>query len=845
MERTLTNAVGLFGHTKIVFGTFYWQTCNMEMRDDLLHTLRALRSHPAPLVGAVLTLALAIGINAAMVGLVGRAFLTPPEHLQEPDRLVTVAFERGQADERVRMATTSYVTFASIRDHVPAFSGAAAWQRTSTTAVIDGDQIQASAMLVSGTYFDVLGASPRMGRPILPEDDRAAAEPVAVLSHGFWKAAFGGDRDVLGRRVIVSGLDYIVGGVMPPRFSGHSTASVDVWVPFAAAMRRSPGWDQDPYRRVTAILARLAPGANETAAAAQAGTATNTTVVLAPLGGAEVPAADRRVAYWLTGISALVLAIGLANTATLLSVRASRRRRDFAIRAALGAARTRLARQALIEAVMIASAATAVSLLLASWFDAAVRRVLLPDVATMEATSRMTLLAAAAAGALAFATIAFANLSSLPRSLSSKALEGVERHSGRRSPVQTGLLVVQTALSVLLLAGAGMFGRSLYNLISQDFGIDMDGVAVVDVQQGPGSALRDDLFGAALERVRTIPGVQAATPIAAIPFSGFNVPPISVPGLAEPPGANRQLPFLQAATPQFFDILRIRIVEGRKFTEADERGAAVVVVNETMARTVWPGESAIGKCIRIGFDPGFNPETATGPPVPSAAVPCREVVGVARDMRQRSLLPGDGEDRLMQYFVPFSQVPIPPFIEDPGPRAWGLLLRVDRDVAAIAPQVRRTVTAGRTDLPFVRVRPYADLLERQMRPWRLGTVLLGLFSALAVLVGAVGLYAAFSHAVTIRRREMAIRLAIGSRPGGVAALVLREAAVLAGAGVIAGWTAAAIGGRWLQSLLFDTSQTDPIVLGSAGALMLVVAVAATLLPARAAANANPASLLRS
>jgi putative ABC transport system permease protein len=345
--------------------------------------------------------------------------------------------------------------------------------------------------------------------------------------------------------------------------------------------------------------------------------------------------------------------------------------------------------------------------------------------------------------------------------------------------------------------------------------------------------------------VRAVPGVRAATPIAAIPFSGFNVPPISVPGLAEPPGAGHQLPFLQAASPEFFDILRIRIVDGRKLTDADDRGAPVVVVNETMARTVWPGARAVGKCIRIGFDPDFNPEAAAGPPVPSAAVPCREVVGVARDIRQRSLLPGDGEDRLMQYFVPFSQVPVPPFIDNPGPRPWGLMLRIDGDLSAIAPQVRRIVTSGRADLPFVRVRPYADLLDRQMRPWRLGTVLLTLFSALAVIVGAVGLYAAFSHAVTIRRREMAIRIAIGSRPAGVTTLVLREAAVLAGAGVIGGWIAAVISGRWLQSLLFETSRTDPIVLGSAGALMLIVAMAATLLPARAAARADPASLLRS
>jgi predicted permease len=807
--------------------------------------MRSLRSDPGPLVAAVLTLALAIGLNAAMVGLVGRAFLEPPEHLIQPDRLVTLAFERGEGDRRARMTSMSYVTFSAIRDNVPAFAGAAAWQRTSATIVLDGDQRQVDATLVSGNYFDVLGVHPRIGRAILPEHDRAAAEPVVVLSHAFWRSAFGGDRGVLGRRLVINGLDYSIASVMPPRFSGHSTANVDLWIPFAAAMRQSPGWDQDPYRRMTAILARLAPDANESAAMAQAGAATNAKVVLSPLAGADVPAADRRVAYWLTGISGLVLLIGLANSATLLSVRASRRRRDFAIRAALGAARSRLAADAVREAALIAVAATFLSVLLASWFDAAVRGVLLPDVAAMDLSSRITLIAAAAAGLLGFITTATANLSSLPRVLSSSALEDALHHSRRRSPVQTALLVVQTAFSVLLLAGAGMFGRSLYNLLAQDFGIDMDGVVVVDIQQGPGSALRDDLFGAALARVRAIPGVQAATTIAAIPFSGFNVPPISVPGLAEPPGANKQLPFLQAATPEFFDILRIRIQQGLKLTDADERGAPVVVVNETMARTVWPGESAIGKCIRIGFDPDFNPETATGPPTPSAAVPCRQVVGVARDMRQRSLLPGDGEDRLMQYFVPFSQVPVPPFIPNPGPRAWGLLLRVDGDLAAIAPQVRRVVSEGRTDIPFVRVRPYADLLERQMRPWRLGTVLLALFSTLALIVGAVGLYAAFSHAVTIRRREMAIRIAIGSRPEGITALVLREALLLAGAGVIGGSIAAVIGGRWLQALLFETSRTDPIVLGASASLMLTVALAATLLPARAAARSNPALLLRS
>jgi len=777
-----------------------------------------------------------------MVSLVSRALLSRPEHVVEPERLVALAFERGEGDERARMLSTSYVTYSRIRDGVSAFSSVAAWQRISGTIVIDGDQVETHAMLVSGTYFDLLGAKARVGRPVQPGDDKAAAEPVAVVSHAFWRGALVGG-DVLGRRVSINGLGYVISGVMPAGFSGHSAASVDLWIPFSAAMRESPGWDLDPYRRVGSILARLAPGASAVAAATQAGSLASMRVVLDPVGGADVPAADRRVAFWLTGVSALVFVIGLANAGTLLLVRASRRRRDVAIRSALGASRGRLLKEAAIEAVFISLAATAASMLLASWFESAVRQVLLPDVAPASGTSTLTLAAAAVAGLIAAAAAAIANASNIGGGFAAASLESGDRQSGKRSAVQTSLLILQTTLSVVLLAGAGLFGRSLYNLLAQDFGMTMDGVGVVDVQQGPGRG-PGDMFDAALERVRAIPGVRAATPIGAIPFAGFNVPPIAVPGLPAPPNVDGQLPFLQAATPEFFDILGIRVVAGRAFTAADDNGALVVIVNETMARTVWPGQSALGKCIRIGFDPGFDPETAQGPPTPSPAVPCREVVGVAGDMRQRSLIPSGSEGRLMQYFVPYSQVPVPPFVPNPDRGAWGLLLKVDTDLAAAAPAVRRAIVGGRVDAPFVRVREYSRLLERQMRPWRLGTLLLGLFSALAVSVGAIGLYAAFAHAVTVRRREMAIRIALGARPGRVLKLVLREALMLAGIGVAAGWLVVIVAGRWLQSLLYDTSRTDPLVLGAVAATMLAVAVAATLLPARFASRADPATLLR-
>ena len=221
------------------------------------------------------------------------------------------------------------------------------------------------------------------------------------------------------------------------------------------------------------------------------------------------------------------------------------------------------------------------------------------------------------------------------------------------------------------------------------------------------------------------------------------------------------------------------------------------------------------------------------------------MIGVARDTRQRSLVPTDNEAHLMQYFVPFSQVPTPPFAPVAGPPVRGLLMRTTSGADALAAPIRRIVVGQRPNVPFVRVQPYVNLLDRQMRPWQLGTTLLVWFSTLALGVAAVGLYAAFAHAVGERRREMAIRLAIGAKPCGVLTMVLREALTLAGAGVVAGCVGAVIAGRWIQSLLFGTAASDPLVLSSAALVMLVVAAGATWLPARAASKVEPRDLLRS
>ena len=645
-----------------------------RLRSDLTDAVRALIATPVTTFATVLLLAVAVGANLAVFGLIDRAILTPTRHVTRPDRLFTLAFEvPNDASRGAGMTTTSYVAFDTLREHAPSLAGIAAWRRTSTTVIVAGEQTRAEAMLVSGAYFAVLGAVAQLGRAIAPADDHVSSA-AAVVSHAFWRSVLGGDPGVVGRRVTVNRIDYVVSGVMPAGFSGHSATRVDIWLPLAAAMRDTPGWNLDGFRNIVSIIARVEPGA-EVAAVAQASAALERRVSLVGLDGGEVAPTERRIAYALAGVSFLVLVIGLANAATLLLVRGTRRRRESAIRTALGATRGRLFARILIEAALLATMATAGALALSSWLGEAVRRLLMAGVIENEGLTPRTLLLALAAGLVTLVLAAVTGVLQLPRGLRAGDLSGTGSDA-RRSRAYPVLLLVQTTLSVVLIAGAGMFGRSLYNLMAQDFGMRLSDVVLVGFEQGPGMvAEQDEIFNSALERVRAMPGVEAATVVKTTPFAGHHVPPIGVPGMAESPSVNGQLPFLIAATPEFLDILGIDILQGRRFTRDDERGAPVVIVNQTMARAVWPGESALGKCIRIGFDPSFDPFTAAGPPGPPRTVPCREVVGVSRDVRQRSIVPGGGEDRLMQYFVPFSQVPGPPAGVGEGPGVQGLLVR--------------------------------------------------------------------------------------------------------------------------------------------------------------------------
>ena len=458
-----------------------------RLRSDLIDAVRSLLATPVTTFATVLLLAVATGANLAVFGLIDRAILTPARHVVRPDRLFTLAFGvPGDAARGAGMTSTSYVAFDTIREHAPAHGAG----RGLAEDVHDGRRSRRSRCAPTRCWCRArtspsLAPCARLGRVIEPADDEVSSA-TAVISHAFWRTAFGGDPGVLGRHVTVNRIEYVVSGVMPPGFSGHSATRVDVWVPFAAAMRDVPGWNRDAFRNFVSIIARVEAG-EDVAAAQQASAALErrvSLVVLGGLDGGDVAPTERRIAFALAGVSVLVLVIGLANAATLLLVRGTRRRRESAIRAALGATRGRLFARVLLEAAILASMATAGALVLSSWIGEAVRRLLLAGVIENEGLTLRTVLVAFVAGVAALALAAFVGLLQLPRHVRSGDLSGAGS-GARRSRAYPMLLLVQTTLSVVLIAGAGMFGRSLFNLRAQDFGMRLSDVVLVGFEPGP------------------------------------------------------------------------------------------------------------------------------------------------------------------------------------------------------------------------------------------------------------------------------------------------------------------------------------------------------------------------
>ena len=819
-----------------------------DARQDLAFALRSLRREPGVALGIIATFALAIGANAAMVGLVARLMSSALPGVADPGAVARLRVQVTTSDgERYAMTTMSYPAFRAAHALDKAFSAVAAARPVHLTSGTGADMTELSVVGASGDYFHVLDARPALGRFFDTTDDALpAGNAVAVLSHPYWQRRFAGSPSVLGTHLVIDGVDYTIIGVSARGFSGDDLAPVDVFVPFTVAQRKAEAnWRTEWGEHMVSVIARVRDRASLPAAlgtltaSLRSQSADEDRVVrveAAPLlADSSVSPRQAEIARWLAIVSFVVLLVAIANVATLLLLRAARRRREMAVRLALGASRYRLARQLLVEGGLLASLGGAAALLVTRWIADLVRVTLVPNLAPSEQLAEPSaLLATVAAAGLAGITAGLAPLVQAGRlDVAADLREG--RSASGRLGVQQTLIAAQVALCTVLLFGAGLFVRSLHRLESQDLGFSTARLLLVTLdfhERLPGRE-RDRVYGDVAARLTSMPGVTGATVAQAMPFGNFNVPPISVPGRAEPPSVGGQLPSMYAATPEYLELMGVKLREGRLFTANDRRGSALVVlVNETMARSVWPGQSAIGRCIRLGFDPNVEPS-----PLAPATLPCRQVVGVVRDSRVRSLRATGNEAKLMQYYVPFGQQPEPPFAG--APQVSAVLLRTVGDPDAMRAPVQRFVQASAPAAVYARVKPYEELLDPQIRPWRLGATLFSALGTLALTIAAVGLFAVVSYLVTQRWREIGIRLALGGRPLEIMRLIVGGALRLVGLGAVVGAVAAFVLAPLVQSMLYETSTRDIGVLASVCGVLTIVAIVAAALPAWRASRVSP------
>ena len=817
---------------------------------DTRYALRGLKRSPGFTLSAVLTLGLGIGANAAMFGVIDQLMFRPHPYLTDPGTVHRVYLQYRFRDREFTVDNFEYARYLDFRRWATAFSQYAAFF-PYTGAVGTGEAARERRIApVSASFWDFFHAPPALGRYFGPaEDQTPVGAPVAVLSYEFWVAEFGG-RDVLGQTLQVGAIPCVIIGVTPQGFLGVSEDNPPaVYLPITAyAGRRGDddgreyfvnynwGWmemivrrkegvsrdaatsdltgafvrswtrqrDLDPEHVWPAELARprAIPGAVKQAAGPTAGL-------------------ESRTLLWVTGVAVVVLLIACANVTNLFLARALRRRREVALRLALGVSRGRLVAQSLTESLTLSGLGCALGLGLAQSGGLTLRRLFLGDVSGLDLLSDTRTLAVALGAALLAALITglvpvlFASHHDAGPALKA----GVREGPYQRSRARTVMLVAQGALSVVLLVGAALFVRSLDHVRDLRLGFDAEPVLFAS-QNLRGTRLTEEeqiaLGRRLLETGQAIPGVERAAWVSSVPFWSTSTTSLFVAGIDS---VQRLGSFTyQTATVDYFGTMGTRILRGRGFEPGDRAGAPrVAVVSESMARVLWPGREAMGQCMRVGAD----------------TMPCTTVVGIAEDAVQRGSLI---EEQPFRYYLPLEQYrPI---------RGFALMLRMRGDPAESVEPVRRALQAVMPGQSYVSVRPFRDIIDARRRSWRVGATMFVAFGGLALLVSAVGLYGVIAYNVTQRLHEVGVRIALGARVGDVLRLIMGQGIRFALAGVVLGSVLALTASRWVQPLLFRQSARDPAVYGLVGTLLLLVAVLASSVPALKALRADPNAALR-
>ena len=794
---------------------------------------------------AVLSLALGIGANTTIFTVVNAVLLNPLP-VTDSSRLVSVFTTDERAGPFGAYAQMSRPNFEDMRAKNDTFEGMIAAAFTPMNLSGRGEPEQVVGQIVTGDYFDVLGAPMALGRGFRgSQDDRPGADPVVVLAYGVWQRRFGGRLDIVGDQITINGRSFTVVGVTAEGFRGTTNlGGPELWVPFGVHREMTSGFLAENWDSRRGLLfqinGRLKDGVTvEQAQANLRGIAKaleeqfpsdnrgRTTTVVSLAESAINPGFRENVVIagsLLMAIVGLVLLIACGNVANLLLARATARRQEIAVRLSLGAGRGRLIRQLLTESVLLASLGGVLGVIVAFWARSALWAFRPPFLQENALDLQFDSSVVVFTGLVSVLTgILFGLAPALQSSRADLVTELKERTtvpSGTHWYSARNLLVVgQVGLSFIALVSAGLFLRSLGNAQQIDPGFEADRLLILGVSPGTNGydeARGRELYRRIVERASAVAGVEAVSLATAVPlFDGGFARTVFKDGQdTSDPRAGR-LTQLSLVTPGYFRALGIPVVRGREITAADREGAPLVaVINETMARQYWPGEDPIGKQFRFIGDP--RP---------------RQVVGIAGDSKYNFL----GENATPYLYTSLEQTYAP---------AATVHVRTSGDPAAIMNTVRRELQQLEPTMPLLNVTTLRDVFEQALWAPRMGASLLGIFALLALLLASIGLYGVMAYSVSQRRRELGIRLALGARQQDVRNMVVRQGVLLALAGVVIGLAAAFALARLVTNLLFGVPATDPLTFVVIPIVLLVVAVLATYLPAWRASRVDPVEALR-
>ena len=814
---------------------------------DIRYGIRMLVKTPALTAIVILALALGIGANTAIFSVINAVVLRPLPY-DHPEQLLFLNERSPVLDEM----SISYPNFTDWRNQNHVFEKIGVYNRNSYNLTGSGEAERILTAQVSADLFSVLRVNAMIGRVFTNDEDKPGGQPVVVLSNALWQRRFGGQQNVLNQNITLNGRSYTVIGVMSPNYA--FPARVEMWVP-VGQLSGDPNWQQRGNHPGLYAVARLKPGATMGQAQADMDTIaanlekqypdsnTRNGVRIRPVMEVFVGNTIRDTLWILFGAVAFVLLIACANIANLLLARATSRRKEMAIRAAMGAGRWRIARQLLTESLLLAVLGGAIGLVIAHF---AIKLILYVSPTAIPRSREISLdwkVLAFTLGVSLLTGILFGLVPALQAGEVDvhETLKEAGRGTSAKHWLRSSLVIVEVATTMVLLIGAGLMIRSFYRLQNVNPGFSYDRLTSFTVALPQRKYVTEDqrstFFNSLLQNIRALPGVQSAGVASGLPLgnNGWQTSFV-IDGRPQPPRG--QTPLMEACTvsSDYFRAMNIPLLHGRYFTDQDNRaflagrdlsklndgeriiaGVNVIIVDELFAKQHWPGEQAVGKRIRFGTDAG---------------APLLEVVGVVGRVKMESL---SGDSNRVQGYFSFSQMPF---------SGMTVVVKGNGDPNQLIAGARAQVKALDSDQPIYNIRTMDEIRGEAVAPQRLNLMLLSIFAGIAFVLAIVGIYGVMSYAVTQRTHEIGIRMAIGARPSDVFRMILGQGMFLTIIGMVAGLLGAYGLTRLMRTILFDVRPTDPLTFGAVALLLAVVALIACYIPGRRATKVDPVNSLR-